>query len=131
MQWSGGKNRGFSAAEPERLYLPVDLSPGAPTVEAQERDSASLLGTVKAILALRRAESDLRAGPNFAVLYAEKGRLPFVYRRGSLILAVNPGVEAASAELGLEGRPLYTLGKCCLENGLCRMEGQSFGVWRG
>ena len=109
----------------------MDGSPGAPTVEEQERDPASLLNTVKAILALRHAESDLQARPNFAVLHAEKGKLPFVYRRGSLIVAVNHGVKTASAELRLEGRTLYTLGKCSLENGLCQMEGQSFGVWKG
>jgi maltose alpha-D-glucosyltransferase/alpha-amylase len=130
MQWNGGRNKGFSAAEPGRLYLPVDSSPGAPTVEEQERDPASLLNTVKAILALRHAEADLWAAPNLTVLYAEKGKLPFVYRRGSLILAVNPGVKAVSVELGLGGRALYTLGACCLENGVCRMEGQSFGVWK-
>ncbi|MDR1353475.1 MAG: hypothetical protein LBK05_09360 [Treponema sp.] len=130
MQWGGGKNRGFSDAEPERLYLPVDSAPGAPSVEEQEKDPASLLNTVRAVIGLRHAERDLRAGSDFSVVYAEKGKLPFVYRRGSLILAVNPGLEAASAETGLEGKAVYALGKCGLEGGVCRMEGQSFGVWK-
>jgi maltose alpha-D-glucosyltransferase/alpha-amylase len=130
MQWSRGKNKGFSPAEPEALYLPVDPSPGAPTVEEQERDPASLLNTVKAILALRHAEADLQARPNLTILYAEKGKLPFVYRRGSLALAVNPGGKETTAALDIKGRALYTLGQADLGNGRCRLGAQSFGVWK-
>jgi maltose alpha-D-glucosyltransferase/alpha-amylase len=130
MQWSCSQNKGFSTAEPGRLYLPVDESPDAPTVEEQDRDPASLLNTVKAITGLRHAESDLRAGADFAVLYAERGRLPFVYRRGALILAINPGAKAVSVELGLGVKHLFALGACSLDSGICHMEGQSFGVWK-
>jgi maltose alpha-D-glucosyltransferase/alpha-amylase len=132
MQWGVGKNRGFSDAEPERLYLPVDPAPGAPSVEEQEKDPASLLNTVRTVIGLRHAERDLHAGSDFSIVYAEKGKLPFVYRRGSLLLAVNPGLGAASAETGLEGqgKAVYALGKCALEGGVCRMEGQSCGIWR-
>ncbi|MDR1231019.1 MAG: DUF3459 domain-containing protein, partial [Spirochaetaceae bacterium] len=130
MQWDNGKNKGFSTAEPDQLYLPVDPSPDAPTVEAQERDPASLLNVLKEILHLRHAEPELQAASPFSVVYAEHGRLPFVYRRGSLILAVNPGTTPASAEIGLQGKAVYTLGTCELQNGLCTMEGQSFGIWR-
>ena len=38
MQWSSDKNRGFSTADSSKLYLPVDSSPDAPTVENQQRD---------------------------------------------------------------------------------------------
>ncbi|MDR2398564.1 MAG: hypothetical protein LBD74_07390 [Spirochaetaceae bacterium] len=130
MQWNQGKNKGFSTAEPDRLYLPVDESPDAPTVEDQEKDGSSLLNSLKALLALRHKEKDLQATPNLRILYGERGAFPFVYRRGSLVLGVNPSPRAASVELGLEGTALYTLGSCCLEKGHCRMEEQSFGVWR-
>jgi maltose alpha-D-glucosyltransferase/alpha-amylase len=130
MQWGNGPNKGFSPADEAALYLPVDPNAEAPTVEAQERDPGSLLNTVKTILKLRHAEPDLQAAPNFSVVYAERGRLPFVYRRGSLILAVNPGTAAASAEIRLQGKAVYTRGTCALENGVCHMEGQSFGIWR-
>lgn len=29
MQWDDGPNAGFSTADPERLYLPIDPDPGA------------------------------------------------------------------------------------------------------
>jgi maltose alpha-D-glucosyltransferase/alpha-amylase len=130
MQWNSGKNRGFSSAEPEALYLPVDPAPDAPTVEAQERDPASLLNTVKALLRLRRAEADLASKPNLEILRAGP-EAPFIYRRGSFVIAVNPGSRAAGAPLGVMPKArAYALGTCALENGACRMEGQSFGIWR-
>jgi maltose alpha-D-glucosyltransferase/alpha-amylase len=142
MQWSNsaasGKNLGFSTAPAGKLYLPVDPSPDAPTVEAQEKDPASLLNTVKALIALRHAEPDLHAQPNLEILYAEKGKLPFIYRRGSLVIALNPGEKAAQAPVPVSaaipgaaaGTPVYALGQCALDKGVCRMEGQSFGIWR-
>lgn len=132
MQWTSGKNKGFSHAPADRLYLPVDISPGAPSVEDQENNPASLLNTLKALLRLRHAEPDLQAKPNLEILYAEKGRLPFIYRRGSLILGINPGttpVSAPARDTGT-GKEIYLLGGGRLENGLCHLESQSFGVWR-
>jgi len=135
MQWSRGKNLGFSEAGAEKLYLPVDSAPDAPTVEDAEKDEGSLLNTVRALLRLRHAEPDLQARPNLEIIFAEKSRLPFVYRRGSLLLAVNPGAKAASAQIQSaiapkDSAPLYSLGSCALEDGRVRMEAQSFGVWR-
>jgi maltose alpha-D-glucosyltransferase/alpha-amylase len=136
MQWTNGKNKGFSSACPDTLYLPVDSAPDAPTVETQEKDPYSLLNTVKSLLTLRRIEEDLGSTPNLEILYAKAKKLPFVYRRGSLVIGVNPGekpsetaVESAAGEL------IYALGltqgePCRLERGVCRMTGQSFGIWR-
>jgi maltose alpha-D-glucosyltransferase/alpha-amylase len=126
MQWNEGANKGFSQAE--QLYLPVDQSPGAPSVEAQENDPRSLLNTVKALIRLRRAEPDLQGGSNLEILH-DRG-LPFVYRRGSFIMALNPGEAPASANIGVNGNVVYSIGLCKLEKGLCEMGGQSFGIWR-
>ncbi|MDR3114823.1 MAG: hypothetical protein LBU25_04820 [Treponema sp.] len=132
MQWNNGKNKGFSAAASGRLYLPVDPEAGAPSVEAQEKDPSSLLNTVKALLRLRRAEPDLQGRPNLEILHAW-GRL-FVYRRGPFIIALNPGEAPASVRIealnGNSASGVYSLGGAKLENGLCEMGGQSFGIWR-
>jgi maltose alpha-D-glucosyltransferase/alpha-amylase len=134
MQWKAGKNRGFSAAQPEQLYLPVDSDSAAPTVEAQEKDSTSLLNTVKALLRLRHAETDLHSRPNLEILHApaNSSDRSFIYRRGSCIVGVNPGAQTANVPLTVNGSagPLYTIGGCAIENGSCRLEGQSFGVWK-
>lgn len=133
MQWTDGKNKGFSTAAPDRLYLPVDPEAGAPSVEAQQKEPGSLLNTVKTLLRLRRAEPDLQGLPNLEILHAW-GRL-FVYRRGGFIIAVNPGEAPVSASIeALNGRSasgVYSIGGAKLENGLLEMEGQSFGIWRG
>ncbi|MDR0513147.1 MAG: hypothetical protein LBG93_08635 [Treponema sp.] len=134
MQWKRGKNLGFSQADPEKLYLPVDLSDDAPTVEGAENDPTSLLNTVRTLLRLRRAENELGSMPNFEIIFAEKARLPFVYKRGSFILAVNPG--EAEVSLPLDKIPkahtakVYAIGDCAIENGSLQMKEQSFGIWR-
>jgi maltose alpha-D-glucosyltransferase/alpha-amylase len=133
MQWKAGKNLGFSGSDTP--YLPVDDASDAPTVEAQEKDPASLLNTVKALLRLRHKEADLGARPNLEIIHAEKGGLPFVYRRGSLLLALNPSGHKAAVPVKFGPvktavESLYAIGKAGLENGVCSLEAQSFGVWR-
>ena len=58
MQWSGDRNAGFSRADFARLYAPpiMDTIYGyqAINVEAQERDSSSLLQWMKRLIALRK-----------------------------------------------------------------------------
>jgi len=59
MQWSGGWNAGFSAADPERLYLPLISNPvyGYQTVneEAQRRSDHSLLSWMKRLIRVRQS----------------------------------------------------------------------------
>jgi maltose alpha-D-glucosyltransferase/alpha-amylase len=129
MQWTSGKNLGFSNAEKEKLYLPVDERDCAPTVENQEKDADSLLNTVRRILKLRHENADLQAQPNFEVVYAEKGKYPFVFRRGQFFIAVNPSWRSASIPLKLVGKSIFQLGHSTLENGYLSMKGQSFSIF--
>jgi maltose alpha-D-glucosyltransferase / alpha-amylase len=59
MQWSPDRNAGFSKADPARLYLPPIMDPiygyQAVNVEAQSRDSSSLLTWMKRIITVRKA----------------------------------------------------------------------------
>ena len=131
MQWTGGPHKGFSSAGADKLYLPVDPDSNAPNAEVQEKDPGSLLNTVKALLRLRRAEPDLQGRPNLEILHSQA--LPFIYRRGAFVMAVNPGEAPARAriEARSEENAVYRIGSAKLENGLCEMGGQSFGIWRG
>ncbi|MDE3068025.1 MAG: maltose alpha-D-glucosyltransferase [Verrucomicrobiota bacterium] len=56
MQWSADKNAGFSRANPQSLYLPINLDPEnhyeAVNVEVQERNLHSLLWWMKRLIAL-------------------------------------------------------------------------------
>ena len=111
MQWTRGSNCGFSDAPADKLYIPVDSGADAPTVEAQARDPQSLLNTVIKLIHLRHVNADLQADGSFAVLYAEKKAYPFVYRRGGLVIAVNPSARHASAPVNTMGTVLFSLGE--------------------
>ena len=128
MQWDGTKNLGFSTGCADALYLPVDPAGDAPTVEDQEADPDSLLNAVKAILALRHAEADLQADADFEPLCAEKDK-PFVYRRGSMVLAVNPSGQALSAKAPVSGRSqVFTIGAAEVAGETLTLGAQSFTV---
>ena len=59
MQWSGDRNAGFSEANPQRLFLPVNIDPEchyeSVNVEAQLDNPDSLLRWVRRLIALRGA----------------------------------------------------------------------------
>ncbi len=59
MQWDGGWNAGFSAADPEALYSPLILDPvyGYPAVNvySQKRSGHSLLAWMKRIISTRKS----------------------------------------------------------------------------
>ena len=94
MQWAAGKNLGFSGADASLLYLPVDASPDAPTVAAQEGDPASLLETVRALVRFRHEHKDLAADTDFEAFEIPGEPHALVYRRGGLYLCVNPSGKA-------------------------------------
>ena len=58
MQWSADKNAGFSRANPQSLYLPINLDPEnhyeAVNVEVQEHNRHSLLWWMRQLIALRK-----------------------------------------------------------------------------
>jgi len=136
MQWAPGKNLGFSEADPSRLYLPVDRSADAPTVEAQESDPDSILNTVKMLISLRRRYEDLNADGDFEVIHAKAGDPLFVYRRGSVVVFVNPGaadsvinraevqVLCSQAQSGV----IFVIGQVSVEDERITLSPQSFAI---
>ncbi|MCB1169746.1 MAG: alpha-glucosidase C-terminal domain-containing protein [Leptospiraceae bacterium] len=58
MQWSPDRNAGFSRANPQRLFLPVNIDPDyhyeSLNVEAQQNSPNSLLWWIKKIISLRK-----------------------------------------------------------------------------
>ena len=127
MQWNSGKNKGFSDTD-GALYLPVDPSENAPTVEAQENDPASMLNFVRGLIALRQANEELGNYSPFEVYSAESGSRVFAYKRGNLLVAMNPGVD--TEELILDGayESLYALGVSVIRDEKLTLGSQSFVV---
>ena len=130
MQWDESKNCGFSDADEKDLYLPVDHSPCAPNVKAQENDPDSLLNTVKQLTKLRHTYEDLQADASFRPVYAVKNEMPFVYERGGLLCAVNPSGGGIKIRLGeVRGRePVFVIGRAAVENEVLIIGPQSFAV---
>jgi glycosidase len=132
MQWSNGKNLGFSSVVADKLYLPVDKSASAPTVEDQLKNNNSLLGTVKKIIELRHNNEALQADGDFEVLYAEKNKYPFVYRRGNFVIAVNPSLREAYAPVKISGEVVFSIGEVPeLNSNESIIKPQSFVVIKG
>jgi len=80
MQWSGDRNAGFSASNPQRLILPVITDPEyhyeAVNVEVQQNNPHSLLWWMKRLIALRK---EFKA--------FGRGTLEFLYPRNRKVLA--------------------------------------------
>lgn len=66
MQWSADKNAGFSRANPQSLYLPINLDPEnhyeAVNVEVQERNNYSLLWWMRRVFALYKRQNAFGRG---------------------------------------------------------------------
>ena len=140
MQWnSSNATLGFSDGDPAGLYLPVDSDPSAPTVESAEKDPDSLIHTIREIIKLRHEHEDLQADAEFEPLVAQMGdNAPFVYRRGKLILAVNPSGHEVSAVLpdiptvsGLTCKEIYKKGGSTYDasSRLITLPAQSFVIY--
>ena len=111
MQWNSEKNCGFSDADEDMLYLPVDKSENAPTVERQQGDPDSVYENLRALIAMRKANPELSNDSEFEVVYAASHAFPFVYRRGSFTAFVNPSDEPAAVDYRLNGADIiYTVG---------------------
>ena len=105
MQWTPGRNLGFSTAPPEKLYLPVDAAEDAPNVESQENDPNSLLNSVRKLIELKKSEPALAAYAEFVPVYAKENAYPFIFARAAgkeTILAIfNPADRTEAAEFAL------------------------------
>ncbi len=115
MQWTPGKNLGFSTAEPEDLYLPVDDAPDAPNVADQENDPNSLLNIVRKLIALKKSEPALAGYAEFVPVYAKENTYPLVYVRSNgdntILCIFNPAnrTEKADFTLNIKSKKLRLL----------------------
>ena len=60
MQWDDSKNAGFSTADADKLYIPIDPDTMRPTAKAQMADMDSLRTEVKKLIAVRQAHKPLQ-----------------------------------------------------------------------
>jgi maltose alpha-D-glucosyltransferase/alpha-amylase len=107
MQWSPDRNGGFSRADPAALVLPPIMDPlygyGAVNVEAQSRDSHSILNWTRRMLAIRSRHSAFGRG-TLTLLYP-KNRKVLTYLReyggDTLLCVANVAHSPQAVELDL------------------------------
>ncbi|MGE5469523.1 MAG: maltose alpha-D-glucosyltransferase [Bacteroidota bacterium] len=121
MQWSPDRNGGFSRADPQRLFLPPIMDPvygyEAVNVEAQIRDSSSLLNWTRRLLAVRK--SYIAFGRGSLVFLRPGNRKILAYLREydgqSLLCVANLARTAQPVELDLSAYkdrvPIEMLGR--------------------
>jgi maltose alpha-D-glucosyltransferase / alpha-amylase len=94
MQWNSGRNAGFSTASPDKLYLPIDNTPDAPTVSNQLNDKNSLFNFVKNLLQLRLKYPALGNNGDIKFLNSDQTSYPLCYVRTAgnekMLVVINP-----------------------------------------
>jgi alpha-glucosidase len=96
MPWAPGPGGGFTTPDAEP-WLPLSTQPGV-TVEEQRADPDSMLVLTRDLIALRRAEADLRRG-DYASLPSPDG--VWAYRRGErFVVALNLSDQPAEFDAG-------------------------------
>ena len=121
MQWSPDRNAGFSRADPQRLYLQpiMDAMYGyeALNVEAQARDSSSLLNWTKRMLAVRKTSHAFGRGKRTFLKPGNRKILAYLseYEGDTILTVFNLSRAAQPVELDLsafKGRvPVEMLGR--------------------
>lgn len=104
MQWDASRpNLGFSTAQADKLYLPVDPEEDAPTVAVQEKDADSLLHFVRKLTTLRTRYPALGNDADLRPLHALPDSPLFVYERFNeeqrLAVCLNPAEFPVNATI--------------------------------
>lgn len=102
MQWNGGWNGGFSAADPERLYQPLISNPvfgySAVNVESQRRTEHSLLSWMKRLIEVRKSSKVFGRGSIEFLKPANHRVLAYIRQLGTeKVLVVNNLSNSAQA----------------------------------
>ena len=121
MQWSSDRNAGFSAADPQRLYLPPIRDPvyayEAINVEAQERTPGSMLNWLKRVIRIRESYPVFGRGSIRFLDPVNRHVLAYLrqYQDTTILVACNLSRFSQPAELDLsefEGsRPIDLFGR--------------------
>ena len=135
MQWTKGKNAGFSTSEPEKLYFPVDTENGKLTVEAQDGDKKSLLSYTRQLTALRHSSKALDNDGDWKLLNDDAHSYPMVYERTAgdekYVVVLNPSAKSVAinvVSLGGKYVPVLSTGKVSCKGGKADVAIKAAGV---
>ena len=105
VQWSAGKNAGFSTASPEKLYLPVTANFRKRNVEAQMGKPGSLFEDVRRMISCWKSHPALHADGKKITINAKKNDPIYAYARQgggeTLLVVMNLSGGSASASIDI------------------------------
>lgn len=108
MQWDNSKNAGFSTAEPEKIYLPVDNAPSFPNVAEQLTDPNSVLNYVSDLIALRQATPALGVEGDWKYVGDLDNPYPMIYARTlgdeKYVVVFNPADRTVTGSIPTMGK---------------------------
>lgn len=116
MQWDDSKNAGFSTADADKLYIPIDPDTSRPTAKAQMEEVDSLRAEVKKLIAVRQAHKPLQnLGDIEFISDGSKGK-PLAYIRSfeneKILVVINPSNESQEISLKYKVSDIvYSFGK--------------------
>lgn len=107
MQWSADRNAGFSRANPQKLYLPIIIDPEyhyeTVNVDAQQKNSHSLLWWMRRLIALRKRHKAFGRG-TLEFLHPDNNKILVFLRRyhdECILIVINLSRFAQYVELDL------------------------------
>ena len=107
MQWDSSPKAGFSTADLDKFYLPIDSSAYRPNVESEMANPSSLLHFNRYLLQLRKQYPALGTHGAIHFLYAEANKYPLVYERSAngqrFVIVINPSGKSVQVDCPLSG----------------------------
>ena len=134
MQWDDSETAGFSTADRSSFYLPIDSDLKGKNAKEQMATEGSLYNTVKEVIALRKANEALLDNGNLDFVLREQGRREFGFKRGNLLIVVNPSekactVDCSDVKIEQLSEKKYSIGDVKADKGAIEMGPVSFGVF--
>lgn len=123
MQWTKGHNAGFSTCPADSLYFPVNTEGGSISVEAENKDSHSMLNFVRSVLHLRKSSKALGNDGSWTLVSDVNKPYPMIYKRSygneTYVVALNPAARKVSADISHigKGKALMVSGKADYKTG--------------
>ncbi len=108
MQWNADRNAGFSAANPQKLFLPVILDPEyqyeAVNVETQQNNSSSLFWWTKRVIGMRKQYKAFSRGDITFLSPSNSKVLAFlrIYEEEIILVITNLSRYSQATELDLQ-----------------------------
>lgn len=105
MQWNAKKNAGFSTADEEKLWLPIEKDYKQINVEVEQKDPRSIWNLHKRLLKIRKENAALYAGEQKLFKYFWINVFGFrrFTNRNSFVIIVNLGKKERTVSLDRKG----------------------------